>query len=211
LQIGINSSASHAFSAMDNLGDGIIARANALNVSLEGSIGEIARRITSLQNHQAALAAMQPIIDQQMQNYVNPNPTPAPTNSRTAQQEWFYQLFGTANADTIDNIIRTFDTLAGFGSQLAFGVQDYISDIGNGGNKALLTDAPTQQGLYDLGQENVGIDVLTQAIFSLIAELRQTGGSTGTSFNLNLAPTATGNLYADAGTLITYLRTLYAS
>ncbi len=35
----------------------------------------------------------------------------------TPQQEWFYQLFGTANADHITAILHKFDELAGFGSQ----------------------------------------------------------------------------------------------
>jgi len=53
--------------------------------------------------------------------------------------------------------------------------------------------------------------MLTQAIFALINELKQTGGGTGSTFNLSMAPTATGSLYGDAGALVQYLRTLYAS
>lgn len=244
LQNGLSSGVGGVIATFDSLTSGIITRANALGIALDGSLAEIAGKITALGNYSAALANVQNIGANQAANYVLPSNntlgniglpvslqgrTPIGINATTGQpmygDAWgrsaddiaLGNMIGTGNKDQIDAFRRVMDGLFEKAATLGQKVYSFIDDIGSSrgyGAVSGLTDAPTQQNIHDLSTgQNLGYSDLPRAIFALIDELKQTGvpNAAKNTFNLTVAPTATGDLGRDAYSLFGYLTSLYGA
>lgn len=203
LQGGLDSGKAEVFSSFDSLSSGILTRANALEVTLDGSIAQIAGRITALQNHQAALANLDRVAAEQVAAYKPPTVSTGVTSTKPNN-------VGSHLGTIAGQGFGTVDAILGYMAQFAKDAADYGGSLGYDVAAAAGLVGPAYRDAYfTLTDDKADTDqALITAIYTLIGALKNAPNNP--QFQLNMTSAQTGDTYNDLANAIAYLNILYA-
>lgn len=227
LQLGLSSGVGGVNATFDSFSEGLKDRARALNLSLEGSITDIGRRIISLQNYKESIANIGDTINQQLAGYNFPTTVTGSLTQYTPHESTpldpVTAYFG-RSTDYSDNYLPGHGVYSTIGSMVNFisgyaddflsSVMSFANTLDYGTLRAARIGSQSDQSYIGaaqaLGNPAQNESRLVDAIYSLIEHLRNAPTAT-TQFHLGSAPQRTGNAADDMASVVQYLSVLYSS
>lgn len=198
LRGGIAAAAPGVLGAMDELSSRILSSANALGVSLEGSLAQVAGRVTALQNHLSELKRLEQVGAAQIAAYQFPAISAGV--QKNTQSSASTPAQSTPQISIADTARRFAQDVFELGKNL-----DYQTQAASGFLSSSFGQAYSALTDYYSDSDRV----LAGAIFELVGVLKKLPG--GNQFQVNLAGTQTGDVTQDLSSALQYLTALYAS